>query len=145
MSGSGETSPSCGNSSGRLAQSERLSSLGEVVAGRRARAEQPAVGRRGVCGPVASRRPAGPGADSRSPAHRRVRSALPEDRVQAALVRPPKHPLRKRSTSSLNECVEKVLDLKSYHLRSSQHRRRVLELDPHLPHTSVRLSIRSTR
>ena len=116
-----------------LAQAERLSSLGEVVAGVAHELNNPLSGVVGYAELLRGHADR-PGPDARPGAHRRVGGALPEDRLQAALLRAQAsageevpEPQRMRdarcSTSSPTSCVRR---------RSTTH----LELDPDLPRTS---------
>jgi PAS domain S-box-containing protein len=115
-----------------LAQAERLSSLGEVVAGVAHELNNPLSA---VVGYTELLR-----AQAEDPAQigdlqRVVDSALRCQKIVFKLLSFARMHAPEKKYRSLNECVEKVLDLKSYHLRSSQIEIR-LELLPDLPRTS---------
>lgn len=114
-----------------LAQAERLSSLGEVVAGVAHELNNPLSG---VVGYAELLRANASDPEQIRDLDRIVESALRCQRIVFKLLSfARKHPPEKKHRS-LNDCVRKVLDLRSYHLRSSQIQT-VLELDPDLPWT----------
>jgi len=114
-----------------LVQAERLSSLGEVVAGVAHELNNPLSG---VLGYAELLRPHLADRDQLRDLDRIVESAARCERIVYNLLSfARKHPPEKKY-QDLNDCVRKVLDLKSYHLRSSQIET-VLELDPELPKT----------
>jgi PAS domain S-box-containing protein len=114
-----------------LAQAKRLSSLGEVVAGVAHELNNPLSG---VVGYAELLRTGATDPAQIRDLQRIVESAMRCQKIVFKLLSfARKHPPEKKY-QSLNECVEKVLDLKSYHLRSSQISV-VLELDAELPMT----------
>ena len=116
----------------RLAQSERLSSLGEVVAGVAHELNNPLSG---VVGYADLLRVQASDPEQIRDLQRIVESAMRCQKIVFKLLSFARRHAPEKKNQSLNECVDKVLDLKSYHLRSSRIET-VLELDPHLPHTS---------
>ncbi len=114
-----------------LAQAERLSSLGEVVAGVAHELNNPLSAVLGYAQLLESG--PHPEAESRD-LERIVESALRCQKiVQNLLSFARKHP-PERKRNDLNACVRKVLDLKSYHLRSSGVEAKV-DLAADLPQT----------
>ena len=114
-----------------LAQAERLSSLGEVVAGVAHELNNPLSGVVGYAELLRT--------NAEDPAQiadlvRIVDSALRCQKIVYKLLSFARKHAPEKKSQSLNDCVAKVLDLKSYHLRSSQIET-VLELDPALPNT----------
>jgi PAS domain S-box-containing protein len=116
----------------RLVQAERLSSLGEVVAGVAHELNNPLSGVVGYAELL--RGQASDPAQIRD-LQRIVESAMRCQKIVFKLLSFARKHAPEKKEQSLNECVEKVLDLKSYHLRSSQIEID-LELDPRLPRTS---------
>jgi len=115
-----------------LAQAERLSSLGEVVAGVAHELNNPLSGVLGYAELLRT--------NAEDPAQiadlaRIVDSALRCQKIVYKLLSFARKHAPEKKYQSLNDCVAKVLDLKSYHLRSSQIETK-LELDPALPNTS---------
>jgi len=114
-----------------LAQAERLSSVGEVVAGVAHELNNPLTG---VLGYAQMLQAGAKDDKQREDLERIAESALRCRRiVQNLLSFARQHP-PERKYQDLNDCVRKVLELKAYHLRSS-HVEAVLELDPALPRT----------
>jgi signal transduction histidine kinase/CheY-like chemotaxis protein len=114
-----------------LAQAERLSSLGEVVAGVAHELNNPLSGVVGYA-ELLQRTASDPG--QVRDLERIVECALRCQKIVFKLLSfARRHPPEKRS-HDLNECVRKVIDLKAYHLRSSQIATR-LDLAPDLPRT----------
>ncbi len=117
---------------GNLAQAERLSSLGEVVAGVAHELNNPLSG---VVGYAELLRRHATEAGPIRDLERIVESAMRCQKIVFKLLSfARRHPPEKRN-HDLNDCVRKVLDLKSYHLRSSQITTQV-DLAPDLPRTS---------
>jgi two-component system NtrC family sensor kinase len=115
-----------------LVQAERLSSLGEVVAGVAHELNNPLSG---VMGYAELLRAQASEPNQLRDLERIVESSARCQKIVLKLLSfARRHPLEKKY-QSLNDCLTKVLDLKSYHLRSSQIET-VLELDPGLPNTS---------
>jgi two-component system NtrC family sensor kinase len=115
-----------------LVQAERLSSLGEVVAGVAHELNNPLSG---VMGYAELLRAQAAEPHQVRDLDRIVESAARCQKIVLKLLSfARRHPPEKKY-QNLNDCLTKVLDLKSYHLRSSQIET-VLELDPELPHTS---------
>ena len=115
-----------------LVQAERLSSLGEVVAGVAHELNNPLAGVMGYAELLRN--------DERDPSQLRdleriVESAQRCQKIVLKLLSFARKHSPEKKHQSLNECLRKVLDLKSYHLRSSQIDT-VLELDNDLPDTS---------
>ena len=115
-----------------LTQAERLSSLGEVVAGVAHELNNPLSG---VVGYAELLRSQASDPSQLRDLQRIVESALRCQKIVFGLLSFARKHVPEKKYQSLNACVEKVLDLKSYHLRSSQIQT-VLELDPNLPQTS---------
>jgi PAS domain S-box-containing protein len=114
-----------------LVHAERLSSLGEVVAGVAHELNNPLSG---VVGYAELLRKHSGDQDQIRDLDRIVESALRCQKIVFKLLSfARKHPPEKKF-QSLNECAAKVLDLKSYHLRSSQIETS-LELDADIPST----------
>ena len=114
-----------------LAQAERLSSVGEVVAGVAHELNNPLTG---VLGYGQMLQASAKDDKLRDDLGRIVDSALRCRKiVQNLLSFARQHP-PERKYSDLNECVRSVLDLKAYHLRAA-HVEAVLDLDPALPRT----------
>jgi two-component system NtrC family sensor kinase len=115
----------------RLAQAERLSSLGEIVAGVAHELNNPLSG---VVGYAELLRANAGDPEQIQDLQRIVESALRCQKIVLKLLSfARKQPPEKRF-NDLNDCVSKVVDLKSYHLQSSEIET-VLELDPALPGT----------
>jgi len=114
-----------------LVQAERLSSLGEVVAGVAHELNNPLSG---VLGYAELLRPHVTDPDRLRDLELIVQSAERCERIVYNLLSFARKHAPESKSQSLNECVEKVLELKSYHLRSSQIET-VLELDADLPRT----------
>jgi two-component system NtrC family sensor kinase len=120
------------NAERSLIQAERLSSLGGVVAGVAHELNNPLSG---VVGYAELLRTHATHPDQLRDLDRIVESALRCQKIVMNLLSfARKHPPEKRYRS-LNDCIHKVLELKSYQLRSSQIET-VLDLDPAIPHTS---------
>jgi PAS domain S-box-containing protein len=115
-----------------LAQAERLSSLGEVVAGVAHELNNPLSG---VVGYAELLRSQAVDPGQIRDLQRIVDSALRCQKIVFKLLSFARKHAPEMKYQSLNDCVEKVLDLKSYHLRSSQIETEV-ELASGLPKTS---------
>jgi two-component system NtrC family sensor kinase len=115
-----------------LAQAERLSSLGEVVAGVAHELNNPLSSVRGYAEIL---RGASEELEQIRDLERIVESAERCQRIVYKLLSFARQHSPEKKYQNLNDCVAKVLDLKSYHLRTSQIKTS-LELDPDLPSTS---------
>jgi PAS domain S-box-containing protein len=114
-----------------LAQAERLSSVGEVVAGVAHELNNPLSG---VLGYAQLLRAKVEEPRQARDLERIVESARRCQRIVFNLLSfARKHPAE-RKQQDLNDCIRKVLELKAYHLRASQVEA-VLDLDPELPPT----------
>jgi PAS domain S-box-containing protein len=114
-----------------LAQAERLSSVGEVVAGVAHELNNPLTGVLGYAQMLLA------GAVDRKQAEdleRIVDSATRCRKIVVNLLSFARRHPPERKVQDLNECVRKVLDLKAYHLRASRLETS-LDLDPELPRT----------
>ena len=115
-----------------LAQAERLSSLGEVVAGVAHELNNPLSSVRGYAQILRS---SSEQLEQIRDLERIVESAERCQRIVYKLLSFARRHAPEKRYQNLNDCVSKVLDLKSYHLRTSQITTH-LELDPDLPCTS---------
>jgi two-component system NtrC family sensor kinase len=114
-----------------LAQAERLSSLGEVVAGVAHELNNPLSSVLGYAQLLATQ--SHDAAQARD-LDRVVESAKRCQRIVANLLGFARKHAPERKSNDLNACVQKVLDLKGYHLRSSRVEA-VVDLDERLPQT----------
>lgn len=115
-----------------LAQADRLSSLGEVVAGVAHELNNPLAA---VMGYAELLRNEESDPNQHRDLERIVGSAQRCQKIVLKLLSFARKHRPEKKHQSLNECLEKVLDLKSYHLRSSQIEI-ILELDTMLASTS---------
>ncbi len=114
-----------------LAQAERLSSVGEVVAGVAHELNNPLTG---VLGYGQMLHASAKDDRLREDLGRIVDSALRCRKIVQNLLSFARQHAPERKYQDLNACVRNVLDLKAYHLRAS-HVEAVLDLDPTLPKT----------
>jgi len=114
-----------------LVQSERLSSLGEVVAGVAHELNNPLTS---VIGYGRFAHNASADSDQRQDLERMVDSAERCKKIVQNLLSFSRQHNAEKQNGDLNECVEKVIEIKSYHLRSSQINFK-LELDRSIPRT----------
>ena len=114
-----------------LVQADRLSSLGEVVAGVAHELNNPLSG---VVGYAELLRANAGDPEQIRDLQRIVESAMRCQKIVFKLLSFARRQPPEKKYQSLNDCVTKVLDLKSYHLQSAQIATR-LELDPDLPDT----------
>ncbi len=115
----------------QLLQAEKLSSIGEVISGVAHELNNPLSG---VMGYAELLRAGNNDPDQIRDLDRIVESAARCQKIVLKLLSFARKHRPEKKYQSLNDCVRKVLDLKSYHLRSSQIET-TLELDPGLPHT----------
>lgn len=114
-----------------LAQAERLSSVGEVVAGVAHELNNPLTG---VLGYSQMMRASAQDPKAAEDLDRIVDSAIRCRKIVMNLLSFARRHPPERKYRDLNECVRNVLELKAYHLRAA-HVEPVLQLDPDLPKT----------
>jgi PAS domain S-box-containing protein len=115
-----------------LAQADRLSSLGEVVAGVAHELNNPLAG---VMGYAELLRSGSTDPTQLRDLERIVESSQRCQKIVLKLLSFARKHAPEKKHQSMNACLEKVLDLKSYHLKSSQIET-LLELDTTLANTS---------
>ncbi len=115
-----------------LVQAERLSSLGEVVAGVAHELNNPLSG---VVGYAELLRANAGDPEQIADLDRIVESSMRCQKIVCKLLSFARQQPPEKRHQSLNDTVARVLDLKSYHLRTSQIET-VVELDPSLPDTN---------
>ncbi len=114
-----------------LAQAERLSSVGEVVAGVAHELNNPLTG---VLGYSQMLRASTQDPKTAEDLDRIVDSAIRCRKIVMNLLSFARRHPPERKYRDLNECVRNVLELKTYHLRAA-HVEPVIDLDPELPKT----------